>query len=583
VAYELDDGNDNLVLFDDVVVRYDRGLSDAEPDAVQKARARARLRADTTANGNDIKSVAARALDLESRADTARGERENQANALRNIEAIADTQGDTLNSLSTDQLALANRVADTEEGVSAASQAIEETTSQAARNAEDIIAAASRLSSLELTTADQQAAISTKASQSRLDQVESDAASARGMLKSQIEAEYRDDLADSEAAASGARDALQADIRTRATESELAEVEANAESARSQLQTTLSSQIGDNTAFIQNTAETVDGISAQQVFKVSAGGAIAGLGLATGPTGDDGVTQSRIRFYANQFAFITDDADGSPSFPVTIQGSKAMLNTALIGEAQITDAMIRNLAANKIVADELSAISGNMGTLTAGTIVCGATDGVGGRVVLDGDSEYAIWAGSGGRSAQNANFYLTRNGDAIANNIRARGDIEATSIKADSANIVSTLMLQGDAVTIPLGDSNDSRTSINSTNWKTLASVYIKASDFQYAKTVMVFVGADFDLQYLDILNGPSGGTELQTRLIKEEKKYFDMDLDVLTPGSILKRPFSTARMINVGNSSGYLYLQARMSSYKQGMNFDALNRYIALLGLKDG
>lgn len=58
-----------------------------------------------------------------------------------------------------------------------------------------------------------------------------------------------------------------------------------------------------------------------------------------------------------------------------------------------------------------------------------------------------IW--SSNYVAGSAGWIIDRTGYAEFRNILARGNIEATSIKADAANIVSTLHLQGEAVTVP--------------------------------------------------------------------------------------------------------------------------------------
>lgn len=47
--------------------------------------------------------------------------------------------------------------------------------------------------------------------------------------------------------------------------------------------------------------------------------------------------------------------------------------------------------------------------------------------------------------------YVLSDGTANFSNIRARGDIEATSLKADTANIVQTLHVAGNAITVPNG------------------------------------------------------------------------------------------------------------------------------------
>lgn len=490
MAYELDNSNDNLVLLDDVVVEYAPGFRDAAADEIHNARARTQLRAETEKNANRQLSLAQRTDELESRADTADGQRQNFGSAIDDLKAESETTQDTLSSLSQDTLDLTNRVADNESGAKANSRAIEQTRSlseinrdriraesgrfndyrvrqgainlvrppgQPASQATDILANGratesvrviternedeinvlgenvvllsgelesvdknqratanaldatnidvsdqgdtlrsygDRLQTLDAQYRDQQGQISNKASQSRVDEVEADAERARSTLSENLRAEFNSALDNQ-------------DLSNYATLDRVAEVESSAESARSNLQTTLSSQIGDNSAAIQNTAETVDGISAQQVFKTEANGVVAGLGLASGPTGPDGVTQSRIYLAADTIAFVTDrtvtPTQETLTTPFVVQDTpdgtgQVLINSALIGRAQITDAMIDRVSANKVIADDLSAISANLGTVTAGTY---KTRNSGKRLEIS-STGIPFWFGDGAKSVGNA-------------------------------------------------------------------------------------------------------------------------------------------------------------------------------------
>lgn len=652
MAFDLDDSNDNLVEFDDVVVRYDRGLADAEPDAVQKAQARARLRADTEVNGNDIKSVAARAVDLESRADTARGERENQADALRNVEATAGTQGDTLDSLSRDQLELSNRVADTERDAEANSRAIEETRSQTVINREEIRSTAGRLTdyqasvgainlitppgktvspatkdvanaratesvkaevteqgnmlksvaenavaisgevesldsaqratataldstnldvqrqgdtltnhgerlqTLDTEYADQQGQIATKASQARVDEVESSAQGARSSLATDLRAEFNSAL-DGQ------------DFSNYATLNELAKVEADAESARSQLQTTLSSQVGDNTAAIQNTAETVDGISAQQVFKTEANGVVAGLGLASGPSGPDGVTQSRIYFAADTIAFVTDRTVTPTSetlvTPFVVEDTpngtgQVVINSALIGRAQITDAMIESLGANKITADSLSAISANMGTLTTGLLK--TRNNFEGRVEIGSVDSFPLWAGRGSKTAGNANMYIDSNGQVVMR----------------QANVIDTLQLRGQSVTISDSLFDSREESFGNFDWEFFNGWQM--NDNLVERVLLIVSGSG------RLTNGSGGGkVEIRLRVRRNLGSFSDVESVVLTKTDGSSDQRSASVPINVPftvnnldpNSNYYFLVEVRVSgtleTFYKSLSFTGLKK----------
>jgi hypothetical protein len=154
--------------------------------------------------------------------------------------------------------------------------------------------------------------------------------------------------------------------------------------------------------------------------------------------------------------------------------------------AQITDAQIQSLSASKIVATWLSAITANLGDVTAGTITLNSSVSAGwsyikspgkwldsnnGFVVAgfqpDGSHFFDVKAGNnqirmygGGQwggaweawiNFGNGAFTVNSAGALFANNAYIRGNVEATSLKVDAANIVSTLHLAGNAVTVPAG------------------------------------------------------------------------------------------------------------------------------------
>jgi hypothetical protein len=70
-----------------------------------------------------------------------------------------------------------------------------------------------------------------------------------------------------------------------------------------------------------------------------------------------------------------------------------------------------------------------------------------GNAQIGGD----IW--SSNFVAGSAGWRIYRSGSAEFRNVTVRGDVEATSIKADAANIVNTLNVAGNAITTPLAGS----------------------------------------------------------------------------------------------------------------------------------
>ena len=65
---------------------------------------------------------------------------------------------------------------------------------------------------------------------------------------------------------------------------------------------------------------------------------------------------------------VTESGSTVSPFSVNAVNGQVSMNTALIGTAAINDAQIASLAASKITADNLAAISANLGDITAGTM-----------------------------------------------------------------------------------------------------------------------------------------------------------------------------------------------------------------------
>lgn len=92
-----------------------------------------------------------------------------------------------------------------------------------------------------------------------------------------------------------------------------------------------------------------------------------GLSVTSGGSG----TQSKIYFLGDEFAFLTS-VDGTVVTPFYIEGAMVY----------ISNAMIKNLTADNLEANTLSALFANMGTITAGKMQ--STDN---KMVIDLDSK----------------------------------------------------------------------------------------------------------------------------------------------------------------------------------------------------
>lgn len=157
-------------------------------------------------------------------------------------------------------------------------------------------------------------------------------------------------------------------------------------------------------------------------------------------------------------------------------GSITVSNVSVYEEGWATwvdgsDVLAKSVTAGQISVTSLAAISANMGTISAGML----------DIYNDGGSGYGYVRSAGKWWQDNQNgWILARHGDGTsffeakggssqirlsswgdsaisfpnfsidnAGNLYARGDIEARSLKVDSANIISTLHVQGQAIIVP--------------------------------------------------------------------------------------------------------------------------------------
>lgn len=201
-------------------------------------------------------------------------------------------------------------------------------------------------------------------------------------------------------------------------------VRANETSALAQQVQTLQASVGGESASVQTLQQAVADIegnlSATYVVKTDVSGYVSGFGLY-----NDGA-QSEFIVRADRFA--VGSAGQSDVFPFIIDQVNGENVIALNAATFIPDASITNAK-------------------------------IGNAITSDN------WDGANG-------WAITKTGFAKFNNVYVRGNIEATSIKAGTANIVDTLMLQGEAVTITRGTSFYSGRVLN-TGWQTIASVTV--------------------------------------------------------------------------------------------------------------
>lgn len=184
---------------------------------------------------------------------------------------------------------------------------------------------------------------------------------------------------------------------------------ASADEAAAATSTTLAAAISGNTVAIQETSEVLTDVSgllyAQYTVKLDANGKVAGFGLA-----NDGAT-SAFEILADKFVIAAASAGptaGCPFYhltvPTVIDGvtvpAGTYLQSAFIADATITNAKIGSIAADKILAGDVTVAL----TLTAA-----------------GD------VSSGNYSAGSVGWRIQSNGNAEFNNLSAFGSVSTSS------------------------------------------------------------------------------------------------------------------------------------------------------------
>jgi hypothetical protein len=164
-----------------------------------------------------------------------------------------------------------------------------------------------------------------------------------------------------------------------------------------------------------------------------------------------------------------DPEDGPFTGPYAV-----FMNTAYINQATITSAMIEDLRADKLTIPGTASIWDAI--ITQGKIT---------NAYIDDIIQSTVYTpGSVG-------WIINKNGYAEFQNIKARGDIEATSLGANkavgTANIidaaVDTLQIKGQAVTIPIASATGVITLPTAGAWVEIGSVTIDAMGNQIVVT----------------------------------------------------------------------------------------------------
>lgn len=283
---------------------------------------------------------------------------------------------------------------------------------------------------------------------------------------------------------------------------------------------------------------------------------------------------------------ITWRAVDSGQAPLLIIGNQVFIDDALIRQAAITSAQIKDLAANKISAAELSAITANLGDVTAGTFRTTPSSAL--RTEISSQGAFPIWVGSGNKTAANALLWLD------SNDLHVRGDVIASGIQANAANIVSTLMLQDQAVTFPMGFSADANIGLNN-SFTQVAQFVVPPNTFIETTDCMVFFGFAYRLEGQSTNNTANDRILGAVRLYQDSQEIHrvtfaegrsEREVNIQGPDwfAIVTRAgvFGFSKNLQIGPAGSTITMS--IATGEGGMSWNsrrASDRYITVVGLK--
>ena len=287
--------------------------------------------------------------------------------------------------------------------------------------------------------------------------------------------------------------------------------------ALAQSLSTVSSTVDGHTSSIQTNSTSINGIQAKYTVKIDNNGYVSGYGLIS--TANNGAPSSTFTILADRFQVVTPglsaqvpfvigavngatavgingalavdgsiaarsidtrgltvkDANGAVilssgvpldwsrvgSKPTSLAGINSVEGNKLAGIAAGADVTGQNTAAGIVNQGAFATVSKieswNAGNLLGNSIISNA--------MITGDIFSGAWDWNNG-------WYLQRNGNLYAANAYIRGDIEASSLKANTA-MVNTLHINGNAVTVPVTYTSSATVALAYNTWTTVGSAYI--------------------------------------------------------------------------------------------------------------
>lgn len=185
------------------------------------------------------------------------------------------------------------------------------------------------------------------------------------------------------------------------------------------------SAVNTLTARVTETEDDIEAI-ASATFKVqtrSSDGALVAAGIGLEASGDG----SLILLRADRIGLIGSST--ADQLALSVEGGKTVIPNAAIGTLAVKDGNVESLKVTKV-----TGTAGEFQTLLANKLKVTSA-------MIDDTIQSTNYSSSQG-------WRIEKDGAATFNDVKVRGDVEATSLKANTANIVETLHVADGAITV---------------------------------------------------------------------------------------------------------------------------------------
>lgn len=277
-----------------------------------------------------------------------------------------------------------------------------------------------------------------------------------------------------------------------------------------------STTLNGTTTSLETQMESIDGIQGKYSVKVDNNGYVSGFGLIS--TANNGTPTSSFQILADKFVIAPTAAAPSGSSPFFVLTSRqtvngvslpagTYLNSLFVGNATITNAMIGSLAADKLTVPGTASIWDAI--ITTGKIT---------NLYIGDTIQSSDWNGS------SLGWQINKAGGCVFNNVKVRGDVEATSLKVDAVNVVNTLHIANNAISIPVGQSVGSQAvSYATVDWTDAVTVQITVPEGEsFPLSILATMEGFIPRNLATALNNGNTGVDayIQMRVVVNTTQY---------------------------------------------------------------